>query len=299
MLIWNPAAGRVEAVNSVREATQALAQTGWELRLETSQSGEHVTHLAGQAARESLDAVWVAGGDGTLGRAAAGLLGSATALGVLPTGTANVWAREIGLPISGTNKLAESIQRLAAGQVRAMDVGLCNGRPFLFWAGFGLDGRVVARLERHRTRWIKRWNEVYYLWTILQRSAGWRGTEMEVEADGQRVQGRFMLAVAGNIQRYAGGIARLSPMAAWDDGQIELWLFKGGITGGVRMAVRHLWNLGWQRHVKDREVLYLPFQHLRLRFGVAEWMQMDGDPWRQVNGAEIGIQAQAIRVLVP
>ena len=304
LVIWNPMAGRVGVEAAVHQAARVFEERGWQARVEKSQSGEHVTRLAQEAAAQAFDAVFVAGGDGSLGRAVAGLIdqpipGANTALGVLPTGTANVWAREIGLPVSQRNQITESAERLAAGHVQGMDVGVCNGRPFLFWAGFGLDGRVVDQLERNRSRFVKRWNEIYYLWTILQCSARWGGVRMQVQADDQQVEGKFMLAVAGNIQRYAGGLARLSPEAVWNDGKMELWLFGGGRKVGTGMAIRHLWNLGWGRHVRDRHMVCLPFQHLKMTFSAEEWMQLDGEPWGTVREAEINIKREAVRVLVP
>ncbi|NUM49398.1 MAG: diacylglycerol kinase family lipid kinase [Anaerolineales bacterium] len=295
MLIWNPAAGRVGAERDVREAARAL--TGWEVHFEPSQSAAHVTELAQTAARENWEAVFVAGGDGSLGRAVAGLAGSATALGVLPTGTTNVWAQELGLPIVGRQRLVESARQLAAGHVQTMDIGLCNGLPYLLWAGFGLDARVIDRLERKRSRWMKRLNEIYYLLTIFQCARGWPGAQVQVTADGQTVEGRFILALAGNIRLYAGGL--LSPNARWNDGKQELWLLGSGKNGGVPSVIRHLWNLGRGQHVQDRNTLCLPFRQLKLTFATPEWMHLDGEPYGTVQEAEIQIWAQGLRVLVP
>ena len=304
LVIWNPMAGRVGVEAAVHQAVHVFEALGWEAHAKKSQSGDHVTELAREAAHQAFDAVFVAGGDGSLGRAVAGLIdpttpGAKPALGVLPTGTANVWAKEIGLPVSKRNRIPESAERLAAGHVQRMDVGMCNGRPFLFWAGFGLDGRVVDQLERKRNRFIKRWNEIYYMLTILQCSARWAGVQMQVQVDDRQVEGKFMLAVAGNIQRYAGGLARLSPEAVWDDGKMELWLFGGGRKGGIGMAIRHLWNLGWGTHVRDHQMVCLPFRHLKINFLTEEWMQLDGDPWGTVREAEIEVRRGAVRVLVP
>ena len=299
MLIWNPAAGRMGAEGIVRQAARVLGELGWEVRVEGSKRAGHVTELAKEAAQTEMEAVFVAGGDGSLGRAVAGLVGSRTALGVLPTGTANVWAREIGLQVSGANIAVESARRLAIGQMHPMDVGVCNGRLFFLWAGFGLDGRVVDRLERKRSRFVKQINEFYYALAILQCAAGWKGVRLQVRADDREIEGQYMVAVAGNIRHYAGGLAKLSPEAVWDDGRMELWLFGSGKRGGVGMAVRHLWNLGWGRHVKDNEMVCLPFRRLKLAFETEEWMQMDGDPWGKVREVDIKVMKRAVRVLLP
>jgi YegS/Rv2252/BmrU family lipid kinase len=297
MLIWNPGAGRVNVEREVGEARRVLAAGGWEITLEPSRSAAHVTDLARQAAQTGLEAVFVAGGDGTLGRAVAGLAGTTTALGGLPTGTTNVWAKEIGLPHEGLKAAVESARQLAAGPRLNVDLGVCNGNPFFLWAGFGLDARVVDQLEHKRSRFMKLINEIFYTLTILRCAAGWPGTHMQITADGQTVEGHFMLAVAGNIRYYAGRL--LSPHAVWDDGKLELWLLRSGRRGGAGMALRHLWNLGWGLHVKDREALCLPFRRAQITFETAEWMHTDGEPGERVKTAEITVWERGLWVIVP
>jgi diacylglycerol kinase family enzyme len=113
---------------------------------ETNRRG-HATRLAQGAAADGLDAAIVLGGDGTLNEAANGLAGSQTALGVLPGGSTNVFARTIGMandPIEATSQL---LSALAAGSVERIGLGRANARYFLFHAGIGFDAAVVRRVE--------------------------------------------------------------------------------------------------------------------------------------------------------
>ncbi len=114
---------------------------------ETSRRG-HASRLAQGAAADRLDAVVVLGGDGTLNEAANGLAGSATALGVLPGGSTNVYARTIGMtndPIEATGELLAALGRRST---RRVGLGLVNGRYFLFNVGIGFDAAVVEQTER-------------------------------------------------------------------------------------------------------------------------------------------------------
>jgi diacylglycerol kinase family enzyme len=113
---------------------------------ETNRRG-HAARLAQGAAADGMDAAVVLGGDGTLNEAANGLAGSGTALGVLPGGSTNVFARTIGMandPIDATSQL---LSALAAGSVERMGLGRANARYFLFHAGIGFDAAVVRRVE--------------------------------------------------------------------------------------------------------------------------------------------------------
>jgi diacylglycerol kinase family enzyme len=121
---------------------------------ETSRRG-HASRLAQGAAAGGLDAVVVLGGDGTLNEAANGLAGSTTALGVLPGGSTNVFARTIGVtndPIEATGELLSALGR---SSIRRIGLGSVNGRYFLFHVGIGFDAAVVEQVERRAA--IKRY----------------------------------------------------------------------------------------------------------------------------------------------
>ena len=149
LVAYNPAAGRYPSRLLVERAARVFQQVGWTVQLEQTQNSEHITRLARQAAQAGMDYFIIAGGDGSVNRAVAGLINSETALGVLPAGTSNVWAQELGLPgLSWTRWIAleESARRLAQAHIQTIDVGVCNQQPFLLWAGVGLDGFIVHRI---------------------------------------------------------------------------------------------------------------------------------------------------------
>src|SRR3972149_7161056 len=150
LLVYNPVAGRYPSRLLTERAASLVQKHGWQIQIETSRGGKHITQLAHQAAAEKFDAFYVVGGDGSLGHALPGLIGTETALGVLPAGTSNVWAQEIGLPgLTWTRLMAleESARQLGQAPGGGGDVGLCNQVPFLLWAGVGLDAFVVHHIE--------------------------------------------------------------------------------------------------------------------------------------------------------
>ena len=104
VIIYNPAAGRYSVKPFIKSVVRELASAGWNVDLEQTHSGAHTIELAKQAAAEKKEAVFAVGGDGTIGNVVNGLIGSETALGVLPAGTSNVWGYELGLkPFAWTN----------------------------------------------------------------------------------------------------------------------------------------------------------------------------------------------------
>ncbi len=298
LLIYNPAAGRMPLHWFVRRAGQALTQRGWDVDTAATQNGQHATALARRAAADRLDVVFAIGGDGTVGQVAAGLVGSQTALGILPAGTTNVMAADLGLAPFDWNRwwaLEENVKRLTSGLIVASDVGLCNDRPFLLWAGIGLDAMSIHKLEP-RPRFEKYLSTPVYAAQTIWNAAVWNGQNLAFTIDGVRGHGHYQLAVITNIRTYLGGLAVLSPDACLDDGMMDLWLFEGDNLGD---AFRHTFNMMSGRHLTRPDVTRLTFKNLLVESDVPLMLQMDGEPADAASQARFGILPGALRLLVP
>jgi YegS/Rv2252/BmrU family lipid kinase len=297
-LVYNPVSGRFPSYLLAERAARVLEKNGWSVRLEQTRDGPHITELARQAASEGMDAFFVAGGDGSVNLALPGLLHSNTALAVLPSGTANVWAQELGLPgLTWTRWLAleESAARVANGQVRQVDVGICSGRPFLLWSGVGLDAFIVHRIEP-RARLEKHFAVVSYTASAVISASAWRGVPLQVVADGQEISGHFLLALVSNIHLYAGGLAALTPNALLDDGVMDFWMFKGE---NLADTVQMMYDMLAGRHLYSEQVIHLPFRSLELRSESKLYVQVDGEPMEGEGPVQISVQNRALRVLAP
>lgn len=262
-MIYNPNAGRFPSGILAERAANVLRASGWDIRLMMTHDGEQVTQLAREAAEGAKEALFVVGGDGTVNLAVRGLAGSDTALGVLPGGTANVLAQELGLPgLTWTRWMAleESAHRLADAEVREVDIGMCGGTPFLMWAGVGLDAFAIHYIEP-RPRGEKLFANVVYAASTAWLASFWHGINLEVIADNLQISGHYLLAIISNIHLYAGGLAQISPFALLDDGLIDLWLFEGDTLGDT---IQRAWDLYAGRHVDSDKVRNISFSHLEL-----------------------------------
>lgn len=153
LLIVNTAASSVTGRRRV--LIHKALSADHEVRMIATQRRDHASKLARSAASDGADAVVVLGGDGTLNEAANGLVGSDTALAVLPGGSTNVFARILGLPDDPIDAVAGLLDALEGSAVEPIGLGSVNGRYFLFHCGIGFDAAVVAEVER-RGPW-KRW----------------------------------------------------------------------------------------------------------------------------------------------
>jgi len=298
MLLYNPAAGRFPVRPFIHSADKVLSKAGWSLEIIETRSSDHIVQMAKQAASEKFDAVFAVGGDGTLGKVASGLVDSETALGVLPAGTSNVWARELNLvPFSWMRcwTLQENAGLLAKAVNCPIDIGICNDHPFLMWVGMGLDAMTVQKIEP-RMRLEKFFTFPEYAASTIWNASIWHGLNLRLWVDDTEVEGHYLLAVVNNIRHYMGGLAELSPEAYLDDGIFDIWLFSGA---NLVDAFRHAFDLWAGRHVDSKEARRIPFRNLHLEADALFSVQMDGEPAFNTRQAVISVRQRAIRVLLP
>lgn len=297
-LIYNPVAGRFPARPFLPNAIQTLRDTGWDVELHETDSSENLRSEARKAVEGRVDTVFVVGGDGSTGTVAGELAGSDTALAVLPAGTTNVWAQELGLPrLSWTapRALEEAANRLALGQTRMVDLGRVGERYFLLWAGIGLDGKIVNAVEP-RPRWEKALAVVTYAVRAVWESLDWTGIDLRVEANGQVWEDRFLLAVGSNIRGYAGGILELSPEAKVDDGLLDFWLLKGRSIGE---AVLNASQILLGSHIEHPNVIHFRSNQAYFESDRPLPVHQDAEPIQVGPRVRLGVRHRALKILVP
>ncbi|MCX8497243.1 MAG: diacylglycerol kinase family lipid kinase [Akkermansiaceae bacterium] len=196
----------------------------------TNHSGE-ARDLAAKFAEAGEPVVIAAGGDGTLNEVVNGLAGSGTLLGLLPAGTMNVFAREMGIPFDSLEQALEVIDR---GLVREVDLFEANGSPFAQMAGVGLDAMVIEE-----TTWEskKRLGPLAYLLAAVK-VLGDRPPKLLVTcADGRREEGIAVLAGNGSLY---GGPFRVFRNANNHDSLLDVLVFK---ESGYRLVLDSLKGL--------------------------------------------------------
>jgi YegS/Rv2252/BmrU family lipid kinase len=296
LLVYNPAAGRISVRPFVGGVVRALNDHGWRVEVAETLNGRHTTQLARIAAQENFKAVFAVGGDGTAGQAASGLIGSGTALGVLPAGTTNVWAQEIGIhafTMSHLQALRHNVRMLAEAEPCAMDIGLCNGQPFLMWAGVGLDAMAVKKLAS-RKRFEKYINKTEFGATAIWNAAIWHGMDLRVTWENKQVEGHYLLGVANNIRHYGAG--NISPYAYLDDGYMDLWLFAGRTLGD---AFRGYIELQSRRHLASEQVRCIPFREAVIQSDTPFSLQLDGEPMLGAREVKLEVLKGKLQVLMP
>jgi diacylglycerol kinase family enzyme len=210
-VLINRSGGTAASLGGELEQTvrDAFAATGREIVLELL-DGHDMAEAVKRHARAPV--VVVGGGDGTLGGAAQVLAGKRTALGVLPLGTRNHLARQLGLPLD----LAEAAQVAAGGERRRMDLGRAGERVFVNNASLGIYNTLVV--ERERTGLPKWLGTLPAAWRVLRTM---RPHSYALTIDGQRRMVRTPLLFIGNT-RYSLDPGHLGEREALDDGVLSV-----------------------------------------------------------------------------
>jgi YegS/Rv2252/BmrU family lipid kinase len=210
-IIVNPSAasGRAAAL------TRALGPLGgFQLEWVPSRSAEHVAELVRRAQHEPLHALALAGGDGTVTHALAGLQGpNRVPLALLPVGSGNDFAASIGVPRSPREALALA----ALGAPAWVDIGRCGERGFCCVAGVGLDElalRIIYGSIFPRSKALN-------IYGALRALATYQPRRVNVSWEGGRFSGEVMFVAVTNTQSYGGGF-RVTPDARIDDGALDL-----------------------------------------------------------------------------
>jgi len=302
LLIVNPTASSM----TPRRRVKIQRELGNHHRLEVAETTRrgHATRLARTAAREGVDVVVVAAGDGTLNEAADGLAGSDTALAPLPGGSTNVFARSIGMRNRIDPALDQLVGALAVRSFRRVGLGRGNGRHFLFHLGAGYDAEVIEQVERHAH--LKR-HLAHPTFAVAAVSTFFRGYDREhpqfrVElGDGQPV-GEGFFSIISNSAPYAffGPRPLRVTKAAGLDQKLALTMFRS-LDVGVLLPAAFSAMLRGRRIERQDAILQLADVD-NLTFvalhGPFPW-QVDGDYLGEIERLEVEYIPDALTLVMP
>ncbi len=292
-LITNPNAGqsRARRAAAIARFSALLKARGIAVEVLATTAPGDATRLAAEAARAGAREIVVAGGDGTVNEALQGLAGTAVKLGVWPVGTANVLARELGLPF----KLPGVVDVIARGATRRIYLGCATEegtgarRYFCLMAGVGLDASVVAGV---RPRLKRRVGKGAFWVSGLSHLAYWRPAPFNVEVGGETYTATF--AAIGKMAHYGGDLA-VTPRARLDQPEFEICLVSS------HSRLRYLYLLA---HTMRRDGVTHAIKGVR--FLRTTRARATGDAPVQVDGELIGqlpmtfeIVPEPVEVLAP
>ncbi len=261
-----------EVAGELRAAVQALRRAGHRVHARLTFESRDASRFARAAARRGVDLLVAAGGDGTVNQVVNGLVRSGTpqlpALGIIPLGTANDFAKGLHLPLT----VREAVEVAVQGEAVTIDVPRVNGRCFInvSTGGFGPDITEAAS-----TKAKQRFGKFAYLFTALRKLADLQPARAAFHADGRVVyDGPFFFFAVGNA-RHTGGGTPVTPRADYSDARLDLAIFTGRKR---REFLSLLPDLRSGKHPQDPDVLYLKASDIRVHAVEGFAVNTDGEP---------------------
>ena len=263
LIIHNPISGRRRA-GFLEQVLLRLRAGGCVPEVSPTAKRGDAERIAAAASPNYFDAIVVAGGDGTINEVLNGMTRSTLPLGLIPMGTANVLAAEIGLEVT-----ADAVARtLLDGRRERIDVGRADGRRFVMMAGVGFDADVVKGINPRLKRAA---GKGAYVWQSLVEILRYRPQTFRLTIDG--VEHTAASAVFANGRYYAGTFT-CAPEARLTDGRLHVCLFK---TSGRLSIVRYGLALMLGTLHKRRDIEILPATHVAVAGGAGSPVHGDGD----------------------
>ena len=312
-LIINPIAGRARRDGNSRRvelAQAALASCGEAVSIAVSEKRGHVRELTRDAVRAGARFVMVWGGDGTVNEAGSVLMGTAVPLAIIPAGSGNGLARELGVPLQPGAAIAAALREAP----RAIDAGELNGRPFFNIAGVGFDAHIAAGFDRAKRRGLVTYVRVSARELLTYRSMTYRidcscgagdpeGIALH-PGDPERValqagtasvafSQKALLVTIANSRQFGNG-ARIAPFARIDDGRLDLVMYEESSRFATLCALPRLFTGGIER---VRGMTMRQIDRARIESDVPMAVHVDGEPAEGGTSLEIRVLPKALNVI--
>jgi len=292
LIITNPAAARTEEL-SIRAVVDTLRRGGWSVELRATGGPGDARRFAAEAVEDRLDVVGVFGGDGTTMQAAAALVGSGAALGVIPGGTGNLLAGNLRIPAHPVR----AAQAMLRSRAMSLDLGRMQRADgphyFAVACGAGYDARVMAETttsEKHR------WRFAAYIATTLRLLPELRSSRHLITVDGAEYEANAALVLVANCGEIIPPLVRLRRGIAPDDGLLDVVVIR---ADGPVDTIRAVWELlRGGREDRPGHVGYARGRVITVDAEEVQPVELDGEP-HGVTPFTVEVIPEAIRVLTP
>jgi YegS/Rv2252/BmrU family lipid kinase len=283
----NSGTGKTEAA---RERVAELCQAaGREAHITVARGGDELRRAVDTALATNPPVVVAGGGDGTMSTVAGALAGRDVPLGVLPLGTLNHFAKDLGVPLD----LDEAVAVVLAGRSERIDMGEVNGRLFLNNASLGLYPLIVRQRKQHRVHGPAKW--IVGAWATLREIRRHREIAVRIVVHGKEIIRRTPILFVGNNRYHAGG-RDLGSRETLRGGHLAIYIVKG--RGRRHLLYLAAKMLAGRDYREELEVLLTAAATIEVGGGRIE-TAVDGELEHFEAPLEYRIRPQALSVLVP
>ena len=270
-LIFNPSAGQNDPEQDLA-TIRALLEPNIDLDIRFTTPDVGANTIAAEACAQGANAIFVAGGDGTVSTAATALVGTNTPIGVIPRGTANALASALGLP----DTIEAACQTILGGATRVIDTAQCNGLPMVLLAGIGFEAETIKKANRQAKDHL---GALAYLLAGLQEWRELSSFEAEIETEDEVISLTASALTVANAAPPTSFLAQGPAGVIFDDGLLDLTVVApAGRTGAIAAAYHLLRTALNQSAATDRnDIGYLRTRRVIIRTNPPQKVVLDGE----------------------
>lgn len=290
VLIVNPASGQGKAAREKRKLLDLIANMP-HIHAEVTTGPDDAFRIAHGAVERGYDRLIVAGGDGTINQVVNGIGDSGIPLGIIPLGTGNVLAHDLGIP---RNNIVEALRIIGQERIHQVDLGVVGGRRFLLMAGLGLDAEVVGAVSLKVKDVL---GTMAYAPAALEQLIKYAPTRFRLVFDnGSEYTTEAFGVIVANCGSYAYNF-RIAPEAVFDDGLLDVIVLESSPGRKFKLLGQAL-EAVFQQRVSDPNTTYFKTSGVRIESAPPVKMQIDGDV-SGASGVDIRILPRALKLIVP
>jgi YegS/Rv2252/BmrU family lipid kinase len=269
-LIFNPVAGQGNPEQELAQIQSLLGQQ-FELDTQLTTPDRDADDLAREAVKQSVDAIFVSGGDGTVSSAASAVMRTGIPLGVIARGTANAFANALGIPTT----IESACETILKDQTKIVDVALCNGLPMVLLAGIGFEAETVRLANREAKN---RWGILAYVIAGLRQLRNLDHFEAEIETDDKLISLTASALTVANAAPPTSVLAQGPAGLDATDGLLDLTIVAPANRTSAIAATYHLLQSALSGAPTDRDDIdYLRSKRFRIATNPPQRVVLDGE----------------------
>lgn len=288
--ILNCSANSQKAEAACDRVTERFAEKGVGVDVHVARDGSDISRLASEAVKQGATIVVAGGGDGTISAVASHLVGTGIALGVIPMGTLNHFAKDMGVPL----EIPQAVDSIIAGNMVQVDAGMVNGHTFINNASIGLYPKLVAHREDLQAGGLHKWLAlVPAVYRALRDYVPQHVTIASQEHGTAREKVPFVFIGNNEYEASGAGIGKRSRMDAG-----RLWVYRGAAKTRLDIALLAVKTLRGGASTPELKIFdtdQFSIRTRRLRTRIA----LDGEILDMASPLEFSIQKAALNVIVP
>ena len=285
VFITNPISGTINKANIPELVEKHLDHARFSYEFVATQYAGHAEKLAKEAAARGADMVCAIGGDGTVNEVGRSLVGTETAMAILPCGSGNGLARHLMLPM----ELKSCIDIINLDAVEVLDSGVINGHPFFCTCGMGFDAFISMKFAEAGKRGL-----MTYVEQMLREGLSYKPETYEIEDEmGLKIYKAFLISAA-NASQY-GNNAYIAPHASMSDGLLDVIIMQPFSLIEAPQVALEMLNKTIDKNVNIRN---FKARHVHIHRSHPGLIHYDGEPLMSEADVEISVKPQSIRIVV-